>query len=411
MEIKLKGGVSPSGAFEGIGSTSALDRDGEIIRGEAYRASIGKRVPLLSGHREPCGSVVPERISDQGLHVRGRINLGCEAGRGAYALVSAGDITGLSVGARIKKHSFQGGTRVIEDLELLEVSIVPVPSNPEARITAVKGFGEMALSAARAAADEMALVECSILKAAGDPILTDSTYPAQSQRVDPQFVANPGTWLTRLMPVPVSVGAVAAPRLTGFEGDAAEQAGEGAAIAAVHPSFDLADLVLPTWSAHVPCSKQVLDDSPSLAVLVFEFLRSLIVRKIEARAASDLVALAGAADANAFVACGELEDLGLKPSFVLMSPKKVWALAQSQTNQDAPPRVGGLPVLPSAGLTAAQGLAICAPALRFVEREQVTIDLGYINAQFTSNMRTVRANARATTTISDLRAVRHFTVA
>ena len=94
-----------------------------------------------------------------------------------------------------------------------------------------------------------------------------------------------------------------------------------------------------------------------------------------------------------------------------MSPKKTWLRAQTQTNNDEPPRIGGVPVLPSAGLAANQGLAVSFAALRYLEREAVALDLGMVNAQFTSNMRTLLGNARALLVMSDKRAVRRFAVA
>jgi HK97 family phage prohead protease len=413
MELRIqKGSINASGNFEGIISTDIKDRDGEIILPTAFTKDIGKRVPLLAGHRDPCGSIVVERIEKNSVHARGRFNLSCEAGRESYALALAGDVSGLSVGARVVKHSRKAGVFVVEEAELLEVSFVPIASNQLARITAVKSFPEQAVADFRGCYEGGVEVHTSLVKAAGDPILTGSTFPGVPGRVDPRFAASAPSWLSLLPHEPVTASSVSAPRLTGFEGDAAEQVAQNTALAQVHLSFEEAPVSIPTWSASVPCSRQVLEDSPALAALVFAFLGARIVRQMESRAASDLLALANAvADADAFASCGELADLGMTPGLVLISPKKYWSLTGAATNSNEPLKFGGVPAMPSVGLTAAQGLVITFEALRFLEREAVALEVGLVDGQFTSNMRTVRGNARALLTVSDRRSIRHFSVA
>ncbi len=73
----------------------------------------------------------------QGLWVKGRILTEVERGREAAALLAAGAIDGLSIGYRTVKAERDGkGRRLLQELELWEVSLVTFPMLPEARVAA-----------------------------------------------------------------------------------------------------------------------------------------------------------------------------------------------------------------------------------------------------------------------------------
>jgi HK97 family phage prohead protease len=72
-----------------------------------------------------------------GLWVKGRILTEVEKGREAAALLTAGAIDGLSIGYRTVKAERDGkGQRLLQELELWEVSLVTFPMLPEARVSA-----------------------------------------------------------------------------------------------------------------------------------------------------------------------------------------------------------------------------------------------------------------------------------
>jgi HK97 family phage prohead protease len=72
-----------------------------------------------------------------GLWVKGRLLCDVEKGREAAALLAAGAIDGLSIGYRTVRAERDGkGQRLLQELELWEVSLVTFPMLPEARVAA-----------------------------------------------------------------------------------------------------------------------------------------------------------------------------------------------------------------------------------------------------------------------------------
>ena len=118
------------------------DRGGDVVRPGAFERSLGRgteAVPLLWQHdpSRPVGRIEYLREDKRGLRVIGRLSVGA-AGRKAAALLKDGSVAGLSFGYRVRKSS---GTapRALEELELVEVSLVTVPMQPKARVHAMFG--------------------------------------------------------------------------------------------------------------------------------------------------------------------------------------------------------------------------------------------------------------------------------
>jgi hypothetical protein len=118
-----------------------IDRGGDVVRAGAFQRSLSRdsAVPLLWQHRPgvPVGRIEYLREDRRGLRVIARLSAG-PAGREAAALLKAGRVAGLSFGYRVRKSS---GTapRALQDVELVEVSLVTVPMQPKARVHAVEG--------------------------------------------------------------------------------------------------------------------------------------------------------------------------------------------------------------------------------------------------------------------------------
>jgi HK97 family phage prohead protease len=74
----------------------------------------------------------------EGLAISGKLVLESDVARKAYALMKAGAVKGLSIGYQIAKDAVQGGSRILQELKLHEVSVVTFPMNPQAAILAVK---------------------------------------------------------------------------------------------------------------------------------------------------------------------------------------------------------------------------------------------------------------------------------
>ncbi len=132
------------GTIEGYASIFGnVDAGGDIVAPGAFGASLAKKpkVKMLWQHDtwSPIG-VWDEIKEDQtGLWVRGRILSDVELGREAIALVKSGAIDGLSVGYRTVEASKSAeGNRILERVDLWEISLVTFPMNSEATIDAMK---------------------------------------------------------------------------------------------------------------------------------------------------------------------------------------------------------------------------------------------------------------------------------
>jgi HK97 family phage prohead protease len=115
------------------------DQSGDIVRAGAFRASLARRVgllPMLVEHerRLHAGFWTDAREDGRGLFLRGAIRDDAPGAARAKKMIARG-INGLSIGfIPLVAHRNRAG-RVIEDIELLEVSIVTHPMQSQARLT------------------------------------------------------------------------------------------------------------------------------------------------------------------------------------------------------------------------------------------------------------------------------------
>ena len=134
--------VNEDGTFEGLAAVYGnRDAGGDTIAPGAFTKSLATKseVPVLWQHdqREPIGV---GRLMDkaEGLAISGKLVLESDVARKAYALMKAGAVKGLSIGYQIAKDAVQGGSRILQELKLHEVSVVTFPMNAQAAILAVK---------------------------------------------------------------------------------------------------------------------------------------------------------------------------------------------------------------------------------------------------------------------------------
>ncbi len=138
--------VTDGAVIEGYASLfHRCDQGGDVVAPGAYGASLralaaaGRRVKMLWQHdpARPIGVWDEVREDATGLWVRGRILPEVAQGREAAALVAAGAIDGLSIGYRTVQSSRDAkGRRLLNELELWEVSLVTFPMLAEARVAA-----------------------------------------------------------------------------------------------------------------------------------------------------------------------------------------------------------------------------------------------------------------------------------
>jgi HK97 family phage prohead protease len=140
--------AAATGISQGYASLyGQMDTGGDMVAPGAYAKSLasltaeGRNVKMLWQHdpAQPIGVWDEVREDAKGLWVKGRILSEVEKGREAAALLSAGAIDGLSIGYRtVNATRGAKGERILQELELWEVSIVTFPMLPTARVDAMK---------------------------------------------------------------------------------------------------------------------------------------------------------------------------------------------------------------------------------------------------------------------------------
>lgn len=158
FDVELKASEEERGVIEGYASTFGnIDRHGDIIAKEAFKGGRTK-VPIFGMHnpREGIGvGVVTE--DEKGLYIKMKLavdnqdsDILRDRAREYYAMSKEGIIEKMSIGfitqeADYEQRKIQGKDRtirVIKKVDLMEVSLVPIPANDKARVTTVKALGE-----------------------------------------------------------------------------------------------------------------------------------------------------------------------------------------------------------------------------------------------------------------------------
>ena len=126
------------GRFSGTASTYGnIDQVGDVMVRGCFDRSIaqkGKHFPLLWTHdmTDVIGSFDVISTEDA-LRIEGKFNMDVQRGKEGYALLKAGDISGLSIGFTIKDCDWDSdGNRLIKEADLWEVSLVAFPCNLQA---------------------------------------------------------------------------------------------------------------------------------------------------------------------------------------------------------------------------------------------------------------------------------------
>lgn len=161
LELSLKA-VSDDGVFTGYASHfGEVDLGRDNVQAGAFTKSLttipAPRVKMLREHdqRDPIGTWDEIVEDEKGLKVTGRIVLDTTKGRETHALMKAGALDGLSIGYRTKASRFDKAARVrmLDEVELHEISVVTFPMLPTAGVTGVKSNEPAPLSEIAAAID------------------------------------------------------------------------------------------------------------------------------------------------------------------------------------------------------------------------------------------------------------------
>lgn len=140
-----------SRTFEGYASMfNGVDSYGDTIMPGAYKNTLENRerpIRMRWNHFGPViGKYLEIREDDHGLFVKGQLTPGHSVAEDAYASLKHGAVDGLSIGYRMKAGKFQeneNGGFDIDEIDLVEISVVEEPADLGARIGSVKEFSEI----------------------------------------------------------------------------------------------------------------------------------------------------------------------------------------------------------------------------------------------------------------------------
>lgn len=131
------------GVIEGYASLfGVVDMAGDTVVPGAFRDSLKQRatgeIRMLFQHDpgEPVGVWTEIREDRRGLFVRGKLIPGVARAHELHALLQAGAIDGLSIGFKTvrARHERRNGVRLLEKIDLWEISVVTFPLLPQARV-------------------------------------------------------------------------------------------------------------------------------------------------------------------------------------------------------------------------------------------------------------------------------------
>jgi uncharacterized protein len=133
-----------AGEFEGYASLfSVPDGAGDIVQPGAFARSLRRRPPdkirMLYQHSalEPLGVWEEIKEDARGLYVRGRLVLDVTRASEVRALFAEGALNGLSIGFRTVLAAKSGAYRLLNEIELWEISVVTFPLLAGSTVTAV----------------------------------------------------------------------------------------------------------------------------------------------------------------------------------------------------------------------------------------------------------------------------------
>ena len=140
MITKLKGYLeTKEGEILGVASTEAPDRDGEVIKATGWDLKNFKKNPVILAshkwHEFPIGKATGIAIEKGKLMFKMILSEATEEARNAKQLVEEGILNSFSVGF-VARERDEKNNNVITESELLEISLVSIPANPQAVVTA-----------------------------------------------------------------------------------------------------------------------------------------------------------------------------------------------------------------------------------------------------------------------------------
>lgn len=151
FDVKVKASDTEEGVISGYASVFGnVDSYGDIVVKGAFAKFLakmletGKVIPVFYGHnmedpKANIGRVIELREDEHGLFFRAKLDLsGDTYGRVVYEQLKDGRLDSLSFGYSVTNARMTDEGYELLELELYEISVVPIPANREAMITEVK---------------------------------------------------------------------------------------------------------------------------------------------------------------------------------------------------------------------------------------------------------------------------------
>lgn len=139
--------LSADGEFEGYAAYFGnVDTYGDVVAPGAFARTLKAKgasgIKLLVDHdsTKRVGILLEAGEDARGLKVKGKIVAEKQIGAETLIDLRTGMLDSMSIGYRTVSDRVdrKTGVRTIEEVDLFEVSFVPFPANPKARVTAVK---------------------------------------------------------------------------------------------------------------------------------------------------------------------------------------------------------------------------------------------------------------------------------
>ena len=261
----------------------------------------------------------------------------------------------------------------------------------------------------------------------GVELLTKAAVTSASVQPEPQRLGvmgnDPRRSLRLLDVLPVvkmSTGTTQYLRLSANANAAGYQLAEGDLKPEASFGTELVTVEAATIAHWVPVSQQVLADSPALRQQINSQLLYGLADKLEreilagAGTAGTIAGLAGVAATYAHSATAPadrigqagtaLQAIGWQPNVVIMHPSDWFKIASERTadgyvaggwNQPARAPVWGMDGVLSSAQPAGTAIVADTSQMAILDRQNATVDIGYVNDQLIRNMLTIRAELRA----------------
>ena len=133
--------------IEGYASTSSIDSVNDIVLPSAFEKSLEKflsgRGTLLFNHdpNQVVGPIIAAKIDNKGLYITAKVGKGWKTADEVWNMIKAGAVKGFSIGFIPKdaEYDHEKDVRIIKEVDLIEISVTPIPANADASFTFVGG--------------------------------------------------------------------------------------------------------------------------------------------------------------------------------------------------------------------------------------------------------------------------------